>query len=289
MSLNNINQIALIGLPRSGTTWVAKLIDSHPGVIYRHEPDTEFRINAPIIIHSGDQDYRQTISDYCKDIINRRGVRVCGKQPFFRKSYFGLIAEYTFKLSLFGAKLANKFGIKLKIIEPIKLNGDELVLLWKSIESSGRVGEILRSVPDIKIIYLIRNPFGQISSILDGEEKYKFDEAMSSADDFDFFEFLLETKLAKDRGLTIEKIKEMSRFARLALKWVLLNEHALEELEKFPDRSIVIRYKDVCMDSKGLSSKIFEFVGLEWNIQTEDFVKHSSQNNNDYYSVKKIH
>jgi LPS sulfotransferase NodH len=28
--------ILILGAPRSGTTWLAKIIDSHPDVLYRH-------------------------------------------------------------------------------------------------------------------------------------------------------------------------------------------------------------------------------------------------------------
>ena len=31
--------ILIVGAPRSGTTWLAKILDSHPDVLYRHEPD----------------------------------------------------------------------------------------------------------------------------------------------------------------------------------------------------------------------------------------------------------
>ena len=31
--------ILIVGAPRSGTTWLAKIFDSHPATLYRHEPD----------------------------------------------------------------------------------------------------------------------------------------------------------------------------------------------------------------------------------------------------------
>jgi len=37
--------ILVSGSPRSGTTWLAKLLDSHPDVLYRHEPD---EVSPPI-------------------------------------------------------------------------------------------------------------------------------------------------------------------------------------------------------------------------------------------------
>ena len=49
-SLNN--QILLIfGMPRSGTTWLGKIFDSHPDIIYLHEPDSEFRLKeVPLLV-----------------------------------------------------------------------------------------------------------------------------------------------------------------------------------------------------------------------------------------------
>jgi hypothetical protein len=32
--------ILVFGLPRSGTTWLGKIFDSHPETLYRHEPDS---------------------------------------------------------------------------------------------------------------------------------------------------------------------------------------------------------------------------------------------------------
>ena len=34
------NPVFVIGGARSGTTFLAKLLDSHPDVLYRHEPDS---------------------------------------------------------------------------------------------------------------------------------------------------------------------------------------------------------------------------------------------------------
>ena len=42
--------ILLFGMPRSGTTWLGKIFDSHPLVLYRHEPDTWQRLtDVPIV------------------------------------------------------------------------------------------------------------------------------------------------------------------------------------------------------------------------------------------------
>ena len=38
-SLMDNSLILLMGLPRSGTTWIAKMFDSHPRTVYLHEAD----------------------------------------------------------------------------------------------------------------------------------------------------------------------------------------------------------------------------------------------------------
>jgi hypothetical protein len=42
--------ILVLGSPRAGTTWLAKIIDSHPNILYRHEPD-ELRV-PPWTLHA---------------------------------------------------------------------------------------------------------------------------------------------------------------------------------------------------------------------------------------------
>jgi sulfotransferase family protein len=40
--------ILILGAPRSGTTWLAKIVDSHPDVLYRHEPDATLPGPSPM-------------------------------------------------------------------------------------------------------------------------------------------------------------------------------------------------------------------------------------------------
>lgn len=286
MDNTNLDQLLLVGLPRSGTTWVAKLIDSHPDVIYRHEPDTEFRINAPVIICDDYEQYGKVISEYSENILGRRGVRVCGKQPFFSKSYFSFLTEKIFKVSVLMAKLGSRFGFNIKILEIVNFNNKNIKLLWKSIESAGRIGVILSYVPRLKAIYLVRSPYGQIASVLDGESKQKFTDSISSAEDYGFFDCLLKTTLAQTRGITQSDILGMTKVQKLALRWLLHNEHALSEVVKHPLSAIVIKYEDVCVEPEGQAKKIFNFLNLQWHQQTQYFIS-NKVDDDKYYSVFK--
>ena len=47
-----MHRLMLIGAPRSGTTWLSKLIDANPSVQYIHEPDSVIHdARVPPVFH----------------------------------------------------------------------------------------------------------------------------------------------------------------------------------------------------------------------------------------------
>src|SRR5690348_17293271 len=74
-----LSPILVLGAPRSGTTWLAKIIDSHPDVLYRHEPDET--LPGPEILP--EQELPALLGRWAAD----RGPRTVTKRPFFPKSF----------------------------------------------------------------------------------------------------------------------------------------------------------------------------------------------------------
>ena len=81
--------ILLFGMPRSGTTWLGKIFDSHPLVLYRHEPDTWQRLaDVPILADRATRPtYETRLRAFVDSLPAMRADRVCGKRPLFPKSY----------------------------------------------------------------------------------------------------------------------------------------------------------------------------------------------------------
>src|SRR5580698_1469066 len=71
--------ILVLGAPRSGTTWLAKIIDSHPDVLYRHEPDETIAAPSPLTPDS--------LPALLARWATETGARTVTKQPYFRKSW----------------------------------------------------------------------------------------------------------------------------------------------------------------------------------------------------------
>src|SRR5437762_1830686 len=81
--------IFLFSSPRSGSTWIAKAFDSHPGTIYLHEPDIVDRGSdlLPHWFEQGAGDFKNHAKHYLARLSANRSLRTVGTRPFFAKAY----------------------------------------------------------------------------------------------------------------------------------------------------------------------------------------------------------
>lgn len=284
--------ILLFGMPRSGTTWVGKIFDSHPDTLYRHEPDTWIKINdVPLLPERENyKEYCDCFSKYVSSLDSINLPQVTSKYPLFRKSYSSWLNFYAYKLSAYVSTLIGRVGasIMFPTISPVRNGGsDKIILVWKSIQLLGRMGTIVRCIDGCKAIHILRHPCGYVSSILQGEEKNKFVSTTPASEDYDLFNMLMETKQAERYGLNMGTIKRLTSVERLAWRWVLFNEKALDDTENMPE-VIRLRYEELCESPVKKVKELFNLTGLAWNPQTEEFLNKSTEiNKKSYYSVYK--
>jgi len=163
----------------------------------------------------------------------------------------------------------------------------ELHLVWKSIESLGRLGIILRAVPDCRAILILRHPCGYIASVLAGEGNNQFTSPTSSSEDYPVYEMLLERSPHKSRNPSLDDLKTMRTVERLAWRWVLFNEISLADADGC-NNCIFVRYEDLCAQPTAKAKELLQFAGLSWHAQVETFVHRStSHSSTHYYSVFK--
>ena len=76
----------LFGMPRSGTTWIAKIFDSHPDTLYRHEPDSGGTLNEVPFFPKTDQweKHHRAVESFVRDLLAMNSSRVAGSLPIFR-------------------------------------------------------------------------------------------------------------------------------------------------------------------------------------------------------------
>ena len=102
------NLVFLLGAPRSGTTWLAKLFDSHPNVLYRNEPDSVLHEpRVPLLCQPEDiGQYRAIAHDYIERLLDIRTLKTSGSLPVFAKHFTLPLADPLRRLWIYALHLA---------------------------------------------------------------------------------------------------------------------------------------------------------------------------------------
>ncbi len=281
--------ILLVGMPRSGTTWLGKIFDSHPDTLYRHEPDSAEPIpELPVAPAVDDwQRYRQSARSFAGRLPAMRATKVAGSLPVFAKSYLSPFAEYAQRAVIVSAKLAARAFWECGIPRFVRYERvPQLRIVWKSIESTGRLGVLVRSITTRSIL-ILRHPCGYVASVLRGEARGKFADTAASSEDYGILKMLLDTHPGRACGVTMAALRVADPVERLAWQWRLFNDKALAEIQGRKD-VLVIRYEDLCAAPVKQVENLFRFAGLSWAGQTEQFLAAStSAGRSGYYSVFK--
>ena len=167
----------ILGAARSGTTFLAKLFDSHPDVIYRHEPDSaEINRSIPFMPDISEiRKYRTEAAEYLEKLNHTTTLKTSGRRPFFPKHYRSRAGESIFRASIFANLAREKIGLlqsgDLKISDRIQRDHAPNFYVLKSVNSLCRFALFTSAAPTYHFLHLIRHPCGVIASLFRGFEK----------------------------------------------------------------------------------------------------------------------
>ncbi len=288
--MDELKPILLFGMPRSGTTWLGKVFDSHPETLYRHEPDSGGALDGkiPLLAETAQaEDFDAAARAFLAILPRDDRLRVTGKLPVFPKRYQPPGATTLRRLLLFAAKGLPPRIRGERVPEFVRQGDESIRLVWKSIESLGRLGVFTRLFPQARGIQIVRHPCGYVASVLRGEAKGLLPGSRPTSEDYGIFEMLLQTEPARRRGLDRGFFEALEPVERLAWRWLLFNEKALEDIEPLQNARAVT-YESLCEAPVDGYRALFEFAGLSWERQTEDFLAESTHNDRSaYFSVYK--
>jgi hypothetical protein len=280
--------IVVAGLPRSGTTWLGRLLDSHPRTLYRHEPDSVRPMRElPLIVEGDSTPYRQEVRAFVERLPGIRAPKVAASTVVFRKAYRGGARQLVCRQALRGVKALSAAGVVLPV--PgfcVPSDRDRFVLVWKTIESFGRLGLYADALADKRILLILRHPCGVLCSRARGESRNKFGGYLA-AEDFEVFRLLLASSTGARWGLSLQAIRAMQPIERMAWATVVSMEKAVEDVERRGDCRVVV-YEDLCAHPRERLQELLDFVGLDFAEQTQSFLMQSTSASSDrYYSVFK--
>lgn len=275
--LPNDRIILILGAPRSGTSWLGKAFDSHPDVILRHEPDTILRDTTMpgVCLPAEVEHHVPAARQYLHRLADVRTLKTSGQLPLYPKNFQRPLARYLRTGFVLGLHVVEKaLGLRKVLREvriPDAVRGDDLSrvrLVIKSVSSLGRARLFAQALPGVRIVHLIRSPFGQVASVMRGLQQHRFEDPSA-------VEEVLLTRLAAKYGLTLARMQAMPLVEQLAWHWSIMNELALEELADIPNVQ-TIRYMDLVLDPIGQAQQIFAGCNLQWHDQTTRFLRKST-------------
>ena len=283
--------VFIVGMPRSGTTWLAKLFDAHPEVLYRHEPDSVAQSPGlpNLILREEWGQHREQASAHFHRLLSTSTLKTEGVRPWFRKAYRGSIAEQVRRgicaslRAAEGIDPVRAWARRQAIPDLIPARERERVHpVIKSVVAWGRVGLYADALPKVRFVILLRHPCGFVASQLRGKSL----KALAGVDKVPV-QAMCRTEAARRRGLDSAVLNGLPLLEKLTWEWVLFNEKMIEETEG-RENCLIVRYEDVCADPAGELENLYGFCGLEMVPQTRSFLEMSSKGATDtarYYSL----
>ena len=257
--------IFVVGAPRSGTTWLAKILDSHPDVMYRHEPDE-------VIPSPNDLD-ATNIDALVGRWVADRSLRTSTKGPFFPKSWQTTPARLlraAVACGLRGLPLATDFVSRL----PIPISAPSI---RRGSSSRPSAGAMASASP------LGRCPPAGSSSSCGSPARRSFRscgalaKAGSGCAKAATFRSTRSSAMACAARYGIDRaaFARLPDAAKYAWGWAAFNETVETALSGLPNVRF-IRYEDLCEYPQHTAREAMAFAGLTWHAQTADFVRRSA-------------
>lgn len=148
-----MNKIAIHSVPRSGSTWLGAIFNSHPDVIYRMQPLFSYAFKDYLNENSSDETINKFFSEISNsedDFLHQRAAKKNGLIPVFEKS--------------------DNFSH----------------ICYKEVRYHHILRNLLNRDKDIKVIGLIRNPFSVINSWLKAPKEFKTELGWKAEEEWRF-------------------------------------------------------------------------------------------------------
>lgn len=148
-----MQRIAIYSVPRSGSTWLGELFNSHPSIIYKYQPLFSYAFKSRLTPSSS----RKEIIDFFSEIgttednfLDQTEARKNGKLPVFIKS-----------------------------LSPS-------TIVYKEVRYLHIIENLLKQDHELKVIGLIRNPFAVIHSWLNAPKEFRTDLGWNELEEWRF-------------------------------------------------------------------------------------------------------
>lgn len=261
---------AILGLGRSGTTWLGAIVASHPKILYRFEPFHRLQKTQPAIKEMYDLIMSDNISPEDVPRIYQcllPAYPESEKPPFFTKDFS---SRLSFGKSFFWP-LARKNAFLSPVFRSLYTPKEKPFLIFKEVDYSDMVVTFLNKT-EIPVVYIIRHPCAVTSSIVRGQK----DALMPMPEDrLVVLKRVLPKHAPKLAEIYEHKLEELTTIEQEALYWVVQTGRALRACEQSPNGLVVI-YEDLTERPVEIAKQVFQHFNLTMPEEAIAFIEESS-------------
>lgn len=288
--------IFIASAPRSGSTWFSNLFNSHPDVVYRHEPLGRLKGFSKTELfqklkynHGLNSQERQELIE-----ILLQAVPDVDRPPFFNKSYSSINP----KLQHLLWAGAMKFGLCKSFFEYLNTPNysQPLTLVVKETGVGIHLSSILAGMVPDHTIFLLRHPCAIISSIKDGITKGLMNKQVS-LERARWYGSHEDNAFLKAQNFHESDIQGLSNLEFWAVKIRVLYDLILEVKANQDERVSLVVYEDVQARTIEELEKVFSRLWINLDPSVYEFVNRSTkqdkkslllpESSSEYYSVRR--
>ena len=258
--------ILVVGAPRSGTTWLASILNTYPEVIYSHEPFRKLGDVEPALL-----------ADMKRGILSRedkaRLIRILSsgrpswrRPPFFSKTDLDRPAILQYLCWYLVRITGGGHGAFCRIFSPDPDGSYDLLI--KEVDWARHLESTIRALL-AEVILIIRHPCSVVGSLIKGKRL----GLMPEQDRHTWMRPRVEE--CRHLGYSSSSVLSMDDYEFHALDWLLQNLTYRRILRGHP-RAAVIVYEELSSEPLVSAESLFRF--LDWSIgpETQRFIELST-------------
>ncbi|WP_297529725.1 sulfotransferase [Thiohalobacter sp.] len=273
--------VVIAGSGRSGTTFLAKLFDSSPEVLYRHEPDSVLRRpEIPFHPDAGDVEaHADAMRDYLGALMAANQARCAATTPTFPKSFRSPAGNWLHRALVYGSKLP-PWGKDPALRVPDCLRMPPPVTVIKTVDSLCRLRLMARARPDARFLHIVRHPCAVAASVAEG---HRLGLMKGGA----FLDAVFAMPEAAGYPFDKADIAARSPAEQVAFKWMVQNDKTHAEMAG-GDSYRLVSYERLCVTLRAELTALFAHAGVAGNPQTDRFLDRLEQTRSAgrrYFSV----
>jgi len=232
-----MNIVYIAGVARSGTSWLGQIFNSAPDVLFRFQPFFSYEFKNRVNEDSSREEFEALFRDMMEN-----------ETPFLTQSEKQKSGEYPrFEKSTEVRHLVFKENRYQSFLEPM-----------------------LRKVPNLQAVGLVRHPCAVLNSWKNNEKEFP-----AGADLMKEWRFGSCKNMGNEDYFGYYKWKEVANLY-------------LDLLQKYPNRFFLLKYEDIVRNPEVKIKQVFDFLNIEFTNSTLEFLKASTSTHQEsYYSVFK--